>query len=142
MGTHPIFESVFDCLTEKVKPIEIREKMESMKLILCGDSAVGKSKLVERFLLDDYSKHTSSTYAITKYIQNIKIDGLGTVKVDLWDTAGQYFRNDSCHFTLVFIITPTQQFWFLMLPGSQRTKTYQSGTKNSDNIDRKYPLSY
>merc|ERR1711990_837954 len=89
MGTHPIFESVFDCLTWKVKPIEIREKMESMKLILCGDSAVGKSKLVERFLLDDYSKHTSSTYAITKYIQNIKIDGLGTVKVDLWDTAGQ-----------------------------------------------------
>lgn len=39
--------------------------------------------------MDDYSKHTSSTYAITKYVQNIKIDGLGTVKVDLWDTAGQ-----------------------------------------------------
>ena len=121
--------------------------------------------LVERFLLDDYSKHTSSTYAITKYIQNIKIDGLGTVKVDLWDTAGQVrhcehtsiyapkrnfanfeltwnFRNDSCHFTLVFIIMPMQQFWFLMLPESQRTKTYQSGTKNSDNTDRKSPLSY
>jgi len=60
-----------------------------IKLILCGDSAVGKSKLVQRFLLNDYTKHTSSTYAITKYIQNVKIDGLGIVKVDLWDTAGQ-----------------------------------------------------
>ena len=52
-----------------------------IKLILCGDSAVGKSKLVERFLLNDYSKHTSSTYAITKYIQTIKLDGIGPVKV-------------------------------------------------------------
>jgi len=64
-------------------------KNQSVKLILCGDSAVGKSKLVERFLLDDYSKHTSSTYAITKYVQSIKIDGVGNVEVDLWDTAGQ-----------------------------------------------------
>ena len=46
---------------------------------------------VERFLLNDYSKHTSSTYAITKYIQDIKIDGVGTVTVDLWDTAGQVY---------------------------------------------------
>lgn len=69
--------------------IEMSSKNQSVKLILCGDSAVGKSKLVERFLLDDYSKHTSSTYAITKYVQNIKIDGVGTVEVDLWDTAGQ-----------------------------------------------------
>jgi len=26
MGTHPIFESDFDCLTDLVRPIEIREK--------------------------------------------------------------------------------------------------------------------
>lgn len=82
------------------------KKVETIKLILCGDSAVGKSKLgkdlfftkkfeifilylVERFLLDNYSKHTSSTYAITKYIQTINVDGIGLVEVDLWDTAGQ-----------------------------------------------------
>jgi len=62
---------------------------EVVKLILCGDSAVGKSKLVERFLMDDYSKHTSSTYAITKFTQDVELEGLGKVKVDLWDTAGQ-----------------------------------------------------
>merc|ERR1712168_1495288 len=90
METHPIFESDFDCLTEKkLIRFEKGKNMESMKLILCGDSAVGKSKLVERFLLDNYSKHTSSTYAITKYVQTIKVDGVGQVEVDLWDTAGQ-----------------------------------------------------
>ena len=38
-----------------------------LKLILLGDSAVGKSKLVERFLLNDYEERTSSTHALTMY---------------------------------------------------------------------------
>ena len=42
-------------------------KTADIKLILLGDSAVGKSKLVERFLLDDYEERTSSTHALTLY---------------------------------------------------------------------------
>jgi len=38
-----------------------------IKLILLGNSAVGKSKLVERFLLNDYEERTSSTHALTMY---------------------------------------------------------------------------
>ena len=41
-----------------------------IKLILLGDSAVGKSKLVERFLLNDYEERTSSTHALTMYRHN------------------------------------------------------------------------
>lgn len=33
----------------------------TVKIILLGDSAVGKSKLVERFLMDGYKPHTLST---------------------------------------------------------------------------------
>ena len=58
-----------------------------LKLIILGDSAVGKSKLVERFLLDDYEERTLSTYALTMYRHNSKMDGK-TYKVDIWDTAG------------------------------------------------------
>ena len=36
-----------------------------LKLIILGDSAVGKSKLVERFLLNDYEERQLSTYALT-----------------------------------------------------------------------------
>ena len=36
-----------------------------IKLIILGDSAVGKSKLVERFLLNDYEERQLSTYALT-----------------------------------------------------------------------------
>ena len=59
-----------------------------LKIILLGDSAVGKSKLVERFLLDDYEERTSSTYALTMYRHTHDIDGTD-YKIDLWDTAGQ-----------------------------------------------------
>lgn len=44
--------------------------------------------------MDDYSKHTSSTYAITKFTQDVELEGLGKVKVDLWDTAGQVISQE------------------------------------------------
>jgi Rab-like protein 2 len=62
--------------------------LADLKLIILGDSAVGKSKLVERFLLDDYEERHMSTYALTMYRHNTKIDGKN-YKIDIWDTAGQ-----------------------------------------------------
>ena len=59
-----------------------------LKVILLGDSAVGKSKLVERFLLDDYEERTSSTYALTMYRHNHMVNGK-ELAIDMWDTAGQ-----------------------------------------------------
>lgn len=78
-----------------------------LKIILLGDSAVGKSKLVERYLLNDYHPQQLSTYALTLYAHNAQHPTLEgkTLKVDLWDTAGQdrfkdlhpsYFYNAHC----------------------------------------------
>ena len=72
-------------------------------MILLGDSAVGKSKLVERFLLDGYAPQQLSTYALTLYRWDIKRSyeikmyatryrtkvGTRDVLIDFWDTAGQ-----------------------------------------------------
>mgnify|MGYP000750407024 CR=1 FL=1 len=62
-----------------------------VKVIILGDSAVGKSKLVERYLIDDYNPRRLSTHALTLYRKNINIGdgGESTVTVDFWDTAGQ-----------------------------------------------------
>jgi len=60
-----------------------------LKIILCGDSAVGKSKLVERFLLDDYCPRTLSTYALTLFRYEHKGEDGRDWVVDFWDTAGQ-----------------------------------------------------
>ena len=59
-----------------------------LKVILLGDSAVGKSKLVERFLMGDYHPRQLSTYALTLFRHTADVDGQD-VQVDFWDTAGQ-----------------------------------------------------
>lgn len=61
---------------------------EQLKIICLGDSAVGKSKLMERFLMDGYRPHQLSTYALTLYKYTTTIDGKA-ILVDFWDTAGQ-----------------------------------------------------
>lgn len=83
-----------------------------LKVICLGDSAVGKSKLVERFLLDSYKPYQFSTYALTLYRHKTKVDG-EPVTVDFWDTAGQerfktlhpsyYHQANAC--ILVFDVT-------------------------------------
>ncbi|XP_022102404.1 rab-like protein 2A [Acanthaster planci] len=60
----------------------------TVKIICLGDSAVGKSKLVERFLMDGYQPQQLSTYALTLFRYNTKVGGQ-EVAVDFWDTAGQ-----------------------------------------------------
>ncbi|XP_041110596.1 RAB, member of RAS oncogene family-like 2 [Polyodon spathula] len=61
---------------------------EQVKIICLGDSAVGKSKLMERFLMDGYRPQQLSTYALTLYKYTTTINDK-TVLVDFWDTAGQ-----------------------------------------------------
>ncbi|XP_031420525.1 RAB, member of RAS oncogene family-like 2 [Clupea harengus] len=61
---------------------------EHVKIICLGDSAVGKSKLMERFLMDGYRPQQLSTYALTLYKHTTTVNGK-TVLVDFWDTAGQ-----------------------------------------------------
>ncbi|KAM6303023.1 rab-like protein 2A isoform 3-T3 [Podargus strigoides] len=61
---------------------------EAVKIICLGDSAVGKSKLLERFLLQDFRPQQLSTFALTLYKHRAQVDGQ-PVFVDFWDTAGQ-----------------------------------------------------
>lgn len=64
------------------------DEPEKIKVICLGDSAVGKSKLVERFLMDGYKPQQQSTYALTLFNYETKVNGK-KISVDFWDTAGQ-----------------------------------------------------
>lgn len=63
-------------------------KPADVKIIMLGDSAVGKSKLMERFLLEDYNPRALSTFALTLFRYNY-CESERDVAVDFWDTAGQ-----------------------------------------------------
>ncbi|XP_033741685.1 rab-like protein 2A [Pecten maximus] len=60
----------------------------NLKVICLGDSAVGKSKLVERFLMDGYKPQQLSTFALTLFKYETEVNDQ-KVCVDFWDTAGQ-----------------------------------------------------
>ncbi|CAI0437667.1 unnamed protein product [Linum tenue] len=58
------------------------------KLLLIGDSSVGKSCLLLRFADDSYVDSYISTIGVDFKIRTVEQDGK-TIKLQIWDTAGQ-----------------------------------------------------
>ncbi|MCO5560602.1 hypothetical protein L7F22_014218 [Adiantum nelumboides] len=58
------------------------------KIVLIGDSAVGKSNLLSRFARNEFHANSKATIGVEFQTQSLKIDGR-EVQAQLWDTAGQ-----------------------------------------------------
>ena len=58
------------------------------KIVIIGDSAVGKSNLLSRFARDEFDLHSKATIGVEFQTQSVDIDGK-EVKAQIWDTAGQ-----------------------------------------------------
>ena len=62
--------------------------MRKYKIVLIGESDVGKSSLVHRFQKGEIYKHASSTVGMAFSTKRIFIDG-EPVTLEIWDSAGQ-----------------------------------------------------
>lgn len=58
------------------------------KVVLIGDSAVGKSQLLARFARNEFSLVAKATIGVEFQARTVMIDRK-TVKAQVWDTAGQ-----------------------------------------------------
>lgn len=58
------------------------------KIVMIGDSAVGKSNLLSRFARDEFFPNSKSTIGVEFQTQKINISGK-EIKAQIWDTAGQ-----------------------------------------------------
>lgn len=78
--------------------------MLQFKLVLLGDSSVGKSSIVHRFVKDSFDEFRESTIGAAFLSRTIKLTDYNdaVIKFEIWDTAGQerykslapmYYRN-------------------------------------------------
>ncbi|KAJ3675327.1 hypothetical protein LUZ60_004369 [Juncus effusus] len=58
------------------------------KVVLIGDSGVGKSNLLSRFTRNEFLLDSKSTIGVEFATRTIQVEGR-TIKVQIWDTAGQ-----------------------------------------------------
>ncbi|RRT77809.1 hypothetical protein B296_00008511 [Ensete ventricosum] len=58
------------------------------KIVIIGDSAVGKSNLLSRYARNEFNLHSKATIGVEFQTQSVVIDGK-EVKAQIWDTAGQ-----------------------------------------------------
>jgi hypothetical protein len=58
------------------------------KVVLIGDSGVGKSNLLSRFTRNEFSLESKSTIGVEFATRSIRVDDK-VVKAQIWDTAGQ-----------------------------------------------------
>ena len=69
------------CVTEM-------ERRLCLKVIMVGDSGVGKTSLLDRFIRGEYSEQYKATIGSDFLTKEMKI-GEKTITLQLWDTAGQ-----------------------------------------------------
>jgi hypothetical protein len=64
------------------------------KIVLIGDSAVGKSQLLARFSRNEFCLESKATIGVEFQTRTVTVDHK-TIKAQIWDTAGQerYLKN-------------------------------------------------
>ena len=101
------------------------------KVVLVGDSGVGKTSIINRYL-QQYNSTPDPTLAAYYYCKNINVEGFN-IDFEIWDTAGQeqyrsintlFFKN-TCMCILVYDITSQKSF------DSLRNYWYDSVIENS-----------
>ena len=89
------------------------DEVESLKIVLIGESGVGKTSIISQFIDQIFQDDQQSTIGGTFTTKTIKCSNGKTLKLEIWDTAGQeryrsvtkMFYKDANAVVLVYDIT-------------------------------------
>ena len=92
--------------------------MSSIKVVLLGESAVGKTSIITRFVENKFKQDVMSSLSANFISKKVEIGKNQFIKFDIWDTAGQekyraltkIFYQDSKIVILVYDITNKNSF--------------------------------
>ena len=76
-----------DIKIEDVNSGEVKEDYK-LKVVVVGDSGVGKTNLIKRFVSNTYNPNTKATVGVEFLSKSYKINDQ-VFKIEIWDTAGQ-----------------------------------------------------
>ena len=93
------------------------QNIPQIKLILLGDSGVGKSSIIKRYMEDSFEDNITSTLGSSFLEKIVNVKGK-KVKIEVWDTAGQeefrsvtkIFVKNSKIIILVYNVTDKNSF--------------------------------
>ena len=93
-------------------------EIESFKVVLVGESGVGKTSIITQFIDQTFQEDQQSTTGGTFSTKSVICDNGKTLKFEIWDTAGQeryraltkMFYKDANAAVLVFDITRKDSF--------------------------------
>ena len=69
-------------------PVENEDPDYLLKIVLIGDSGVGKTSILSRFARDQFNPDSKTTIGVEFATKTLHVDGK-VVKAQIWDTAGQ-----------------------------------------------------
>ncbi|EXV03379.1 Rab GTPase family protein [Metarhizium robertsii] len=112
---HPRRQSVSTSSKTMADSANAPKPSSSVKLVLLGEAAVGKSSLVLRFVNNDFQENKEPTIGAAFLTQKCNLPSR-TIKFEIWDTAGQerfaslapmYYRNAQAALVVYDLTKPT-----------------------------------
>ena len=112
------------------------KKVVTIKVVLIGNSGVGKTCISQRYINDSFTNNEQSTVGASYFQKKLEIDGK-SINLDIWDTAGQeryrsmgkMFYKDA--FIVLFVYDITDKKSFLELKNVWYDEIKKTGEKHS-----------
>ena len=76
-----------DIVIEEINSKDVKEDYK-LKLVVVGDSGVGKTNLIKRFANNTFNSNSKATVGVEFLSKSFKINNT-VFKIEIWDTAGQ-----------------------------------------------------